>query len=170
MATTVRLTGWTAIEVAERSGLLLSKAADPTEGAREGLSVEEARAVAAEDPSLISVEAPAPSVRQIKAALNEAGITGLKITLFEAGVVVNDGTCLWTCRPDALLGAAGSLVEDGTAERLRRTDGEDQAELYTALCRRAGYLARGNDEDRALHEKIVSEWRDENPGFSGNWS
>ncbi|XXX79214.1 hypothetical protein WMF30_10610 [Sorangium sp. So ce134] len=172
MARTVRLTGWTAIEAAERSGLRLSKAADPTESARDDLSVEEARAVAAEDPSLVYVEAPVPSVREIRAALTEAGITGLNVIIYAdgAGAVVSDGDCLWTCRPERLLTAAESLVEDGTTERLRRVDGEDQAALYTDLCRRAGYLARGSAADRALHERVVADWREENPGHDGNWS
>lgn len=50
------MTGHKAIETAEAKGLTLSKYADPTEGAREGLSVEEARAIAAEDPGLVYVE------------------------------------------------------------------------------------------------------------------
>lgn len=108
--------------------------------------------------------------KQIKAALSEAGITGLKISLFGSGVVVNDGAYLSTYRPERLLAAAESLVEDGTAERLARRDGEDQAALYTELCHRAGYLARGSAEDRALHERVVQEWREENQGSAGNWS
>lgn len=110
------------------------------------------------------------TVKQIKDALAEAGITGLKITLFEAGAVVNDGAYLSTYRPQRLLSAAESLVEDGTAGRLCRTDGEDQAALYTEFCRRACYLARGSAEDRALHERVVQEWREENPGSEGSWS
>lgn len=302
---TIRLTGWTAIEVAERAGMTLSKATDETEGAREGLTPGDARAVAAEDPSLISIEMPVsggrvdvgggkvwmehpahgwiemparydaervtegdlvhdsqlrtlsdrevrdivdggdsiePSVEvtsvylqgavgllaagevdaaagavdvaarslgddhpevqamrdrvlaaaggqpidagafrpyrhrawgsEIKAALTAAGITGLRLSLYAdgAGAVVNDGTCLWTCRPERLLRAAESMVEDGTAERLARLDGDDQAGRYTELCRRAGYLVRGNEEARALHERVVAEWREENPGCEGNWS
>ena len=48
-------TGHNAIEYAKAAGLTLNKYADPTEGAREGLTVVEAREVAAEDPSLIWV-------------------------------------------------------------------------------------------------------------------
>lgn len=47
------LTGRDAISYAEANGLTLSKHADPTEGTRAGLTVEEAEEVAAEDPSLI---------------------------------------------------------------------------------------------------------------------
>lgn len=54
--TTTKITGNAAIEVAESKGLTLSKYADPTEGARSGLSVEEAREIAKEDSSLVYVE------------------------------------------------------------------------------------------------------------------
>lgn len=47
------VTGHDAIVHAERTGAPLYKHADPVEGARVGLTVEEARAIAAEDPSLI---------------------------------------------------------------------------------------------------------------------
>lgn len=52
----MKLTGHDAIEFAEVNGLTLNKYSDPIEDAREGLSVEEAEEVAAEDPSLIYVE------------------------------------------------------------------------------------------------------------------
>ena len=50
------ITGLDAIAHAEAHGLPLSKYADPTEGAREGLTVDEAREVAAEDASLIYLQ------------------------------------------------------------------------------------------------------------------
>ena len=53
---TKTLTGTAAIDYAEARSLTLNKYADPVEDAREGLSVEEARKIAAEDPSLIWVE------------------------------------------------------------------------------------------------------------------
>lgn len=54
--TTTTLTGHDAIEYAERHGLTLSKYNDPTELARDELSLDEAREIAAEDPSLIYLE------------------------------------------------------------------------------------------------------------------
>lgn len=51
-----RLTAHDAIEYAAAHDLTLNKYADPTEGAREGLTVDEAREIAAEDPSLIYVD------------------------------------------------------------------------------------------------------------------
>jgi hypothetical protein len=47
------LRGIEAIEYAEKNGLRLSKYADPTEDAREGLTVDEAREIAREDANLI---------------------------------------------------------------------------------------------------------------------
>jgi len=54
----MKLSGHEAIEYAEANDLPLSKYADPTEDAREGLTTEEAREIAREDPSLIFVEVP----------------------------------------------------------------------------------------------------------------
>jgi len=50
------LSGYEAIEYAEANGLTLSKYNDPIEDAREGLTPDEARKIAAEDPNLIYVE------------------------------------------------------------------------------------------------------------------
>lgn len=54
-----RYKGQEAIEIAEARGLTLSKHADPIEDAREGLSIDEAREIAAEDPGLIYVDVEA---------------------------------------------------------------------------------------------------------------
>lgn len=53
MQSTVRLTGAAAIEYAMLSGVSLHKYADPTEDAREGLTVEEATEIASLDAGLI---------------------------------------------------------------------------------------------------------------------
>lgn len=50
------LRGHDAIEYAERHGLTVRKAADPTEGHRNGLTPSEARSIAAEDAGLIYVD------------------------------------------------------------------------------------------------------------------
>lgn len=48
------LKGWAAIEAKEQNeSVVLCKYADPTEDARENITVDEARQVAKEDPSLI---------------------------------------------------------------------------------------------------------------------
>jgi hypothetical protein len=57
------LTGYEAIEAAKRDGLTLSKHADPTEGERHGLTIDEATEIAAEDPALIYV-APVTSTKR----------------------------------------------------------------------------------------------------------
>lgn len=54
----MRLTGTDAIDHAEREGLRVAKHADPTEDARERLTLEEAREVAREDPSLVYIDTP----------------------------------------------------------------------------------------------------------------
>ena len=52
---TIKLKGEQAIKYVEQLGgsIGLSKYADPTEGARDGVDVDEARQIAKEDPSLI---------------------------------------------------------------------------------------------------------------------
>lgn len=54
--TKTRLTGYDAILYAEERDLVLSKHADPVEGARENLSPDAAREIAAHDPSLIYLD------------------------------------------------------------------------------------------------------------------
>jgi hypothetical protein len=48
-----KLTGWTAIQYAERHGGTLQKYADPTERALKRVSIEKAKDIASEDPRLI---------------------------------------------------------------------------------------------------------------------
>lgn len=67
MPTTTTLTGYAAIEHAEKTNGMLNKRADPTEDAREGLDAEEAREIAAVDPSLIWLLVP--SATNIAAAI-----------------------------------------------------------------------------------------------------
>lgn len=54
-----RLTGIDAIEYATANGMTLCKYADPTEDARTGLTTDEAREIAHEDPSLIYIDVAA---------------------------------------------------------------------------------------------------------------
>ena len=51
-----RLEGWDAIAFAERNGCLLSLHADGGEEARDGVSIEEARRVAAKRPARVYVD------------------------------------------------------------------------------------------------------------------
>lgn len=50
------LHGREAIDYAEREGLTLHKHADPTEDARDGLTIDEAEGVAAIDPALVWID------------------------------------------------------------------------------------------------------------------
>jgi hypothetical protein len=54
----MRLTGFTAIEYAEKAGRTLNKAPDDIDAGRHGLSVAEAEAIAADEPELIWLEVP----------------------------------------------------------------------------------------------------------------
>lgn len=54
----MKLTGFTAIEFAEKEGLTLNKAGDSIDESASGLSVAEAEAIAADDPDLIWLEVP----------------------------------------------------------------------------------------------------------------
>ena len=61
MAAGMRLTGREAIEYARKHGLALHKYADPTEGSRADLTIEEAEAVIAEDPGLVWIKEATPT-------------------------------------------------------------------------------------------------------------
>ena len=54
----MRLTGFAAIEYAEKHGLTLSKKADPVDNPQSGLTVAEAEAIATEDEDLVYVDVP----------------------------------------------------------------------------------------------------------------
>ncbi len=54
----MRLTGFAAIEFAEKHNLKLSKEGDPVDGPVRGLSVAEAEAIADEDEGLIFLDVP----------------------------------------------------------------------------------------------------------------
>lgn len=49
----MRITGFEAIEYAEKAGLTLNKHPDNTDGPRQGLSVAEAEAIATDAPELV---------------------------------------------------------------------------------------------------------------------
>ncbi len=54
----MRLTGFAAIEFAEKHNLRLKKHGDPVDGPRGGLTVAEAEAIADEDEGLIYLDVP----------------------------------------------------------------------------------------------------------------
>lgn len=93
MNTTRTITGLTAILVAQRLGLPLRKRADPTEGARDGLTADEARAICRQDPSLIYVDST-----EVAAAVSDDEIDGLRAASGSCGdlemVAICDGALL----------------------------------------------------------------------------
>lgn len=112
--TTKTLTGFDAIDHADENGLTLSKHADPVEGAREGVSVEDAREVAAEDPSLIFLTVDEASLD----AAHEIG----------EGQFGGDGQCFegadGVSIAEACTAAGGTRVHDGAErERFEFADG-----------------------------------------------
>jgi hypothetical protein len=52
----MRLTGFDAIEYAEKAGLTLNKAADNIDEGQTGLTIAEAEAIAAEEPDVIWID------------------------------------------------------------------------------------------------------------------
>jgi hypothetical protein len=52
----MRLTGFSAIEYAEKAGLMLNKDADHIDDGRQGLSIAEAEAIASDEPDTIWLE------------------------------------------------------------------------------------------------------------------
>lgn len=98
---------------------------------------------------------------EIKLALAELGASGLSVSMYAGAAVVYDGESIFTCRPEALLGAAQTLLRGGSS-----FDG-DLPRASAALFRRAGYLAHGDEADRVLHERIVTEWKARS--YRGPW-
>lgn len=74
--TTIRMNGRDAIIYAQAHGLTLSTHTDPTAEGREGVTVEEARRIASEDPSLVYLDVPAHIVEQLA---DEAAAAGDKV-------------------------------------------------------------------------------------------
>ncbi len=70
-AATTRLTGLEAIEYAAAAGLKLSKLADTSGGARDGLTVEQAREIAAKDPGVVYLDLIASPAAILDAILEE---------------------------------------------------------------------------------------------------
>jgi len=60
----MRLTGFDAIEFAEKHNLRLRKQGDPVDGPSEGLTVAEAEAIADEDEELIYLDVPDEEYRK----------------------------------------------------------------------------------------------------------
>lgn len=95
MTTTIRMTGRDAITYAQATLTgVLSTRTDPTAEGREGVSIEEARRIASEDPSLVYLDIPAYIVE----------------SLAEEATAANDMLLVDAC--------ADALAGDAAAQRL----------------------------------------------------
>jgi hypothetical protein len=141
---TKTVTGTAAIKLAAALGLTLSKYADPTEDARDGLSVDEARKVAADDPSLLHVDVEI-STAQIRALRSEAE---------DAMDLVVTHAC------DVLLGREGPVTDAAAWEERYGGGGaspreraavlaivDDEAALAIVIDAIASAAAMGDEED-----------------------
>lgn len=77
-----RLHGYRAIEYAEKNSLTLCKYNDPTEAAREGLSIDEANSVAREDSDLIYIDIEAEG-KEVALLIFEAPATCKECTVVQ---------------------------------------------------------------------------------------
>jgi len=75
----MRLSGFDAIEYAEKEGLTLNKSADSIDDGASDLTIAEAEAIADDHPELIWVDVPADEILR-RAAQYGAGLGGLPIT------------------------------------------------------------------------------------------
>lgn len=78
-STTIRMTGRDAIAYAQAHGLALSTYTDPTAEGRDGVSIEEARRIASEDPSLVYLDIPAYIVESLAEEATAAGDEALAL-------------------------------------------------------------------------------------------
>jgi hypothetical protein len=102
MSTTISLSSYAyilgltlsdAIERAEEAGDAITKLADPTEGVRENISAEDARAIAQEDPSLLTVEVDADDVEYVVIPEEQSEAF---IEAYQAQVDVLEVDAMWT--------------------------------------------------------------------------
>lgn len=82
---TTTLKGYEALAYATQFGLTLTKAADPVSPHEEGITPEDARAILAEDPSLISIEAPSFDYERITATHAAIGNDGCEPVVWGLG-------------------------------------------------------------------------------------
>jgi hypothetical protein len=135
MSTTI--SGHAAITLAETFGLTLNKYADPTDGARDGLTAEEAREIAREDASLIWLDdadiAEAISLEQIRTLRAEATQAGDDMQLLVCERALE--TDVWSI--DDWTGGGHRLTEVQWAQLATMTDTQARA-----ICARAILAAR----------------------------
>lgn len=113
----------------------------------------------------------ASTARRLREALAAVGLPEIQVSVFAAGVVVDDGAYLWSVRPGALRKALGRLAGELEALRISaKGDAVEAARLaYDRLCAVAPRLDDGDEQAKHLHQQVVSAYRRET-GLAGNWS
>jgi len=162
-----KITGTDAIAYAERSGIALSKYTDPTEDARIGLPIAEARGIAAEDPDLIYVEVPDDifTADEIGSAgirhwMDENGFAALTLVA-ESGVAdkrlavyaAPDGRRVMETNADPVFGGDDPTCEDcaSTAERI--------CGCGAIRCKEHAHFTCAHDrDDERLAETLSALW------------
>lgn len=132
--TTRTIDGLEAIEYAELHGVTLHKHADPTEEARGGLTPDEAREIAAEDPSLIWLPEP------------EDGYPAIRVTDWDRH---DDGDGRWWIEGTVAGVATGAwLLTDGTHELNDHRAWSIEGDMEGA----------GLDPDGPLARRLIDAW------------
>lgn len=134
MSTTLH--GFDAIAYATHAGATLNKYADPTEGAREGLTIDEARQIATEDGGLIWCVAEHTTIRDNvdTDSIGDGSATEDDLALFRAALET-------LCEESDDVESATLLIPNG--ERIecevviRRATREDAREVWDAIIERA---------------------------------
>jgi hypothetical protein len=172
-----RLTGVDAIRRAERDGRTLSKYNDPIEEAREDLSVEEANAVARDDPGLIyldveddalggtaELKSGAPATLDPTGALREQRLLGERPEVVATHKQVLDPACERVMDAMLVLAAeANRLAAAASAGHWGRLVGQGTGPLERAFCdaqRALGALEEHQKEIVRLREQARLEGLD----------
>ena len=162
MPTTIRLTGHDAIRYAEIHGVALHKYTDPIEKAREELSIEEARQVAAEDPSLIWVDANIYEIRLPEACYEPrrtlGGGTVRDVVPYEgATAYVTDGFRYGIQYEDGYVDWLGNDPVRAFGEDVVGFYGTDYATYYVSSSGRI-WLVQSDEDDPATLPREIDRW------------
>lgn len=104
--TTIRMNGRDAIIYAQAHGLTLSTHTDPTAEGRDDVTVEEARRIAIEDPSLVYLDVPVSAVERLA---EEAAAAGDEALVRACGAALDGWTTSQRIVGRALVAAAARV-------------------------------------------------------------
>lgn len=112
----------------------------------------------------------ARTARRLREALEAVGLPEIRVSVFAAGVAVDDGAYLWSARPGALRMALDGLAGELEAIRVRaKGDVVDASGIaYDRLCALTPHLRRGDEQAKRLHRQVVHAYQRET-GRAGNW-